>query len=107
MLNDFLDQILIFGMSTLGGPFSAASCSQHIFFFFLSRFIEKWKEGRGGGARGAGAVQTAGKGEEGGEKGKENAFNLFTVTALCWFQQNGLCAEYFSFLKDPPLYTEH
>lgn len=120
MLNDFLDQILIFGMSTLGGPFSAASCSQHIFFFFLSRFIEKWKEGRGGGARGAGAVQTAGKGEEGGRKGKKMhlicspspryvgfsrtgyvpSISLFSRTRLCtqstegcWLTANSNCPE--------------
>lgn len=78
--------------------------STFYFLFFSFQVYREMERGRGGG----GGVQTA---EEGGggenRKGKENAFNLFTVTALCWFQQNGLCAEYFSFLKDPPLYTEH
>lgn len=37
--------------------------------------------------------ETAGK-----DKGKENKFNLFTVTALCWFQHN---AEYFSVSQGP------
>lgn len=78
--------------------------STFYFIFFSFQVYREMERGRGGG----GGVQTAEEGGRGGNrKGKENAFNLFTVTALCWFQQNGLCAEYFSFLKDPPLYTEH
>lgn len=79
--------------------------STFYFIFFSFQVYREMERGRGGGG---GGVQTAEEGGGGGNrKGKENAFNLFTVTALCWFQQNGLCAEYFSFLKDPPLYTEH
>lgn len=77
--------------------------STFYFIFFSFQVYREMERGRGGG----GGVQTAEEGGGENRKGKENAFNLFTVTALCWFQQNGLCAEYFSFLKDPPLYTEH
>lgn len=77
--------------------------STFYFLFFSFQVYREMERGRGGG----GGVQTAEEGGGENRKGKENAFNLFTVTALCWFQQNGLCAEYFSFLKDPPLYTEH
>lgn len=57
--------------------------------------MEKWREGGEGGW-----------GEQEGkqlekERGKKKAFNLFTITMLCWFQQNGLCAEYFSFSQGP------
>ncbi len=95
MLNDFLDQILIFRMSTLGGPFFLASCSQHIFFFFFQVYgeMERGQEKRAG-------WKTAGEGKK-KRKEKENAFNLSTITAPCWFQQNGLCAEYFSFSQGP------
>lgn len=43
--------------------------------------------------RAGGKKKTAGK-----DKEKENKFNLFTVTVLCWFQQN---AEYFSVSQGP------
>lgn len=33
-------------MSSLGGPFLVASCSQHI--FSLARFMDKWKADEGG-----------------------------------------------------------
>lgn len=97
MLNDFLDQILIFRMKTLGGPFLVASCSQHIFFFLVLWRMERGWERRAGGEK-----------KQLEREKKEKKMHLICSPSLCCvgFSRMGYVPSISLFLKDLPLYTE-
>lgn len=98
MLNDFLDQILIFPRAPSVGLFLAVSCSQHFFFLSLSPGLwEKWKEGRRRGGWGEQEEKQLEETKKEKKKEKENAFNLFTITVLCWFLAE--CRVFLSFSR--------
>lgn len=92
MLNEIQDQILIFQMSTLDGPFLEASCSQHIFFP-----IQVYGEMETGWWRRAGG-KTAGQGVK-----KENTFNLFTITVVGFSRM--VCVPSISLLSRRPAFV--
>lgn len=99
MLNDFQDQILILWMSTPGGPFLVASCSQHILVY--PGLWRNWK--RAGEVGEESKRQTAGKEKK---KRKENAFNLFTITVVLVPAEWVRC-QYFSFFSRTCLCTQN
>lgn len=88
MLDDYQNQILIFGISSLGGPFFAACCSQH-HFPVCAGSRGKLKEGREEGKK---------KKKRGCQKNKIT-FNLFPITAVCTASAEQLLVPVFLFLS--------